>query len=329
MKQAIKISLGLFIVIVKLFAYDPIEFSSSLQRIAFGSCNRQDLDQSYWEKVSRQKPELWLWLGDNIYGDSEDPAVLKQKYETLFLNQYYQKFRQETAIIGIWDDHDYGKNDGHSDFKIKAQSQQLCLDFLEVPLSSERRKREGVYVAYTYGRESEKIKFMMLDTRYHAEKPSRQADLLGESQWNWLERELKDTTIKLFVLCSSIQVLPLDHRFEKWANYPVSRERLLKLLNAENLKNVLLLSGDRHMHEISSLPRAGHDNALLEVTSSGLTHSWKSFSPEPNRYRQGELFHHKGFGVMEMDWKSVPQKLTIKVMGMDETQKLKAEMSLD
>ena len=83
------------------------------------------------------------------------------------------------------------------------------------------------------------------------------------------------TTIRLAepadlrILVSSIQVIPDAHCFEKWANFPRERQRLFEAIQGANGGRVMLLSGDRHLGEISriELPGAG---ALYEVTASGL-----------------------------------------------------------
>ena len=56
----------------------------------------------------------------------------------------YKKFLDTgTPVIGVWDDHDYGVNDGGKSFKYRLQSQKMFLDFVEEPLDSVRRWREG------------------------------------------------------------------------------------------------------------------------------------------------------------------------------------------
>ena len=64
-----------------------------------------------WNPINQEHPNLWVWLGDNIYGDSDDMAVLKAKYDLQLQQEGYQKLRAQTPIIGTWDDHDYGRND--------------------------------------------------------------------------------------------------------------------------------------------------------------------------------------------------------------------------
>ena len=46
---------------------------------------------------------------------------------------------QNTQIIGVWDDHDYGKNDGGSDYKLKDKTREIFLDFIGEAQDTERR----------------------------------------------------------------------------------------------------------------------------------------------------------------------------------------------
>ena len=58
-----------------LFLLFSITASAQLiDRIAFGSCVHQDKPQPIWSEVLVADPDLFVFLGDNIYGDSDDPA---------------------------------------------------------------------------------------------------------------------------------------------------------------------------------------------------------------------------------------------------------------
>jgi alkaline phosphatase D len=49
-------------------------------RVAFGSCARyaRDPQQRVFDAIARQSPDLFFWLGDNIYGDTESPVALAE-----------------------------------------------------------------------------------------------------------------------------------------------------------------------------------------------------------------------------------------------------------
>jgi alkaline phosphatase D len=297
-----------------------------LTRIAFGSCNRENKPQPMWQYIVQNRPQLWIWMGDNVYGDTHDMEVLKQKYVLQKNNLAYQKLTASTPVIGIWDDHDYGINDGGKYYAKKQESQQLMLDFLDVPTDSERRSREGAYGAYTYGPEGRQIKVILLDTRYFRDTLmqvnkeyvlNKNGEILGETQWRWLEQELTNSKANIHLIAGGIQMIPEEHIYEKWANFPRELERLLKLIASTRVKGVILLSGDRHIAEISRYTSPEIAYPLYEVTASGLTHSATQNTGEANRHRVGKLINVLNFGFMTINWDTQPLEVGLEIRGMD------------
>jgi alkaline phosphatase D len=282
--------------------------------LAFGSCNRQELAQPLWEPILQNKPDIFLWGGDNIYADTEDMEELWQGYEQQLQNAGYQKLVQRVPVTGVWDDHDYGVNDGGADWEFKEESQQLLLDFLKVPENDPRRDRAGVYHSKLIETPKGSIKLLLLDTRYFrsellkSNSPgkryqiNKEGTVLGEAQWNWLEAELEDSKADFHIILSSIQVLAYEHGFESWGNFPKDVQRLKKLLSQTKPKNLLLLSGDRHISEFSQTRIQGLNYPLTDFTSSGLTHVYSSFSGEPNRFRKGEVVSELSFGLVKFNF---------------------------
>ena len=70
-----------------------------LERIAFGSCARQDQPQPIWEAVIATNPQCFLFIGDNIYDDSEDMEVLRTKYALLGAQPGYQKLKANCPVL--------------------------------------------------------------------------------------------------------------------------------------------------------------------------------------------------------------------------------------
>ncbi len=274
-------------------------------RIAFGSCNKVGHPQPLWSVISESVPDLWIWLGDIIYADTENMDSMKAMYNRQKNLTEYKTFAQKTPIVGIWDDHDFGKDNGGKDYLRKKESQQLLLDFLDEPQNNPRRKQEGVYTSYVYRFHENSIKVILLDTRYFRDDPGEESDILGETQWAWLENELATDSADVTILESSIQILPRDHWREKWSRFPKSRDRLLKLLKQYHKPGLILISGDRHYGEISKYEEEGL--SLYEITSSGLTHHkwsiWFYLGLENNRYRLGEPWVDLNFGLIDIDFK--------------------------
>jgi alkaline phosphatase D len=274
-------------------------------RIAFGSCNKQWKPNYMWRAILNCRPNLWIWLGDSIDAPTEDMQYLKSQYEKQEQKPEYVEFMKKCPIVGTWDDNDYGMKDGNGHFSKKAESQQLFLDFVGEPKDSPRRKQQGVYTSYVYGEPEKQIKVILLDLYYHADPPGPESDLLGEEQWRWLENELQDSKDDVVLLGSSLQLLSSEHPYNHWSDYPKARKRILQLLADTRPKLTVILSGDRHLGEISRSDDSGLPYPLYEITSSGLTHHVDVrafFKPERNRYRVGTLFCDKSFGLVDIDW---------------------------
>jgi alkaline phosphatase D len=282
----------------------PATEAKSELTVAFGSCNRQTAPQDYWSTIAGHEPDAWLWLGDNIYADTDDPEQMRADYATQKSAPEYAAFRQVVpTIYGIWDDHDYGKNDAGREWPMREQAQTLMLDFLDVPADHPARTHGSTYQSYRIG----PVKVILLDTRYFRDEllksrvPGQRyaanpdGDILGEQQWEWLEAELRDSDAEAHLIASSIQVLHTDHGYEKWANFPAARNRLLQLLATTRPALPLLLSGDRHLAEFA-VDRVD-DFRIVEMTSSGLTHAYDDAN-EVNTKRVGPLVTERNYGML-------------------------------
>lgn len=278
-----------------------------VSRLAFGSCCHQDRPIPILERVAQFEPDVWIWMGDNVYGDTRDMGELAAKYDKLFSNKDYAKLRANCTVIGTWDDHDYGENDAGNEFPFRAGSQKRFLDFLQVPRGHPRRIQKGVYASHTFGETGRQVKVLLLDTRYHREAPGLRSDILGAIQWEWLEGELKNSTAQIHLLVSSIQVVASEHNYEKWSDFPAAKRRLLTLLARDDIPPVTILSGDRHLGEIS-VHKRGLPYELYDITSSSLNRPMGGLI-ERNHRRVGKSFGLANFGSLEIDWSTSPPTL--------------------
>lgn len=304
-----------------------LQETSSDFTIAFGSCNNQELPNLMWPAIEKNKPNVWIWGGDVIYTDTNDMAYMAQNYQKQKNNEAYANFSKKVDVLATWDDHDYGLNDGGTEYKKKAEAQQLFLDFLDVPKNDERRLQEGVYFAKNYSVSNKIIKIILLDTRYFRTsltpdnetekryKPNLYGEgtMLGKTQWEWLKNELQNSKATYNIMVSSIQFLSGEHGFESWGNMPHEIDKLINLLKSTNAKNTIILSGDRHISEFSKIEITDLNYPLIDFTSSGLTHSYNNFKEEFNKCRWDKVVSEKNFGILKFDFNA--NKVTMEIRG--------------
>ncbi len=316
-------------------------------RIAFGSCAVQDKPMPVWSAVVDREPDAFLFLGDNVYADTgayklmPSPRNYEVAYERLKKNPDFNKFlvasrAREIEVFATWDDHDYGLNDGGEEHSERLEAKKAFVDFFSpLGLAEPSLDQPGIHNTSVIEFEGFSIQVLMLDTRSYrsrytkAENPElcarggwaydseADATILGEKQWTWLAEELaKAADLRLIV--SSIQVLPTEQCFEKWANFPAERERLLRLIAASQAQGVILLSGDRHSSEISVMKREDIGYPLYEITSSGLNNALQGrfdIANERNSLRAlSSNVSDNGFGEIEISRSGMDRTLVFRLI---------------
>ena len=285
--------------------------------IIFGSCSNQNKKMNHWKTIIDYKPNLLILLGDNVYGDfyNEEAEQLKHAYRILSENKNFQYIKNNIPIISIWDDHDYGINDGGKNWRYKKIAKKLFLDFFSVKNNDIRFKREGIYNSNDIELFNKKIKIISLDTRYFKDEFTLNKDkslnkkyiidydkkktILGEKQWQWLNNELSKKC-DLLILLSSYQVLSNSHGWEKWNNIFFERDKLLKLLIQKPLS--IILSGDRHFAGIYNYKN------IYEITASSFNQRTLN-NVEKDNLRIGRLIERNNFGIVELDERNIEIKI--------------------
>ena len=301
-----------------------------LRRIAFGTCADQTKPQPIWDTVLADKPDLMIFGGDNVYS-SEQPwsaAKLREAYATQAAAPGFAKLRRTVPHLAVWDDHDYGLNDGGAEFAHKGESKSAFLDFWQAGENDVRRHREGIYFAELFGPPGQRLQVIVLDTRWFRSplKPTDRRNapgreryvpdfdaaktMLGDTQWQWLADQLR-VPAQLRLIVSSVQVVADGHGWERWGNLPFEWGRLCRLITVTRAEGVVFLSGDRHIGALYREARGPAPYPLYELTSSGLTHPWRE-AAEAGPNRLGELFTDLHFGVVEIDWAARGLQLQLK-----------------
>ncbi len=309
-----------------LDSYQVLEQSKVLQRIAFGSCASEKNPQPILFQVAAQNPDVFIYLGDNIYGDTENMEVLRRKYAKLGRKGEFQMLQQTCPILAIWDDHDYGANDAGKYYPKKADSKQVFLEFWGEAQASSRWQHEGIYHAHLVGTGDQIVQIILLDTRTfrsdlqriqdkekykHDYQPHENPDstILGITQWKWLEEQLRQPA-QLRIIATSIQFGHEYNGYESWTNVPLEQQKMIDLIQSTQANGVVFISGDVHWAELSKreIPNA---YPLYDATASGINKSWGS--TEPNQYRVGEVVRDHNFGMIEIDWEAKPVQVQFRL----------------
>lgn len=311
--------------------------------LAFGSCGHQDTDLPILFEVAKLKPNYFIFLGDNIYGDSKRKSVIKKKYEQLSAIPSFQLLKTNTSVLATWDDHDFGKNDAGKEFTKKKQNKKIFLDFFKEPLTSDRWVHDGIYTSYNIELEGAKVQVILLDTRtfrdqlvrtnrknrgtdnpeyeltYAPHKDSSKT-ILGTQQWAWLKGVFSQAA-DYRIIASSTQFGIEYNGYESWANFPAEQNRILQLIKETQAGGVIFISGDVHYGEFSELKNK-ESYPIFDFTSSGLTQEWSFATPNKNRIA-GPMMQNN-FGLIEIN----ALEKTIEVQLRDKTGSIVAEKLL-
>ncbi|MBT8037694.1 MAG: alkaline phosphatase family protein [Verrucomicrobiae bacterium] len=306
---------------------DPVKSENhldlTLSRIAFGACNnpRNSTDGMY-QALLGERPDVFVFLGDNIYGDTKDMNVLQKKYDELREQKGFKELQEKCTMLATWDDHDYGDNDGGNDYPMRKESEKIFLDFFKEPEGSIRRQRPGIYSSHTFGQQGQVCQIILLDTRYFRDKLPRtqykkgerpdnivgwyrptddtSMTLLGDAQWKWLEQQLQ-VPADFRIIASSIQMLAVEKGMENWGHVPHEQQRLFRLLKQFKAHQTIVISGDVHFAELSKVDIGGYP--LYDFTSSGMTHAHPGWAKTKNSFRIGKAYAQLNAGVIDLNWK--------------------------
>lgn len=291
--------------------YLDLDETKSITKICFGSCGAQTLPQPLLNTAADQNPDLYIFMGDNVYADTDDMDEMRKEYMLLCPKAEFVKLKKTAPILAVWDDHDYGGNDFGIEFPKKVESKQNFMEFWGETNNIERMSHTGIYDAKIIGEEGEKIQIILLDTRYfrtaiktlpdnpyfYLENYDASASMLGDQQWTWLEEQLlKPADVR--IIASSQQFAVEYNKYEAWANFPLEQQKMYDLIASTQADGVFFISGDVHYSELSKR-EPSNTYPLYDLTSSGIT---GTSTPVANTYREGLASAENNVGMIDIDW---------------------------
>ncbi len=282
-------------------------------RVAVGSCLRYAPGGPALADIAEHDPDLMLWLGDNIYADTEDMSEMRAIYERLGENPRFQALAASTETMAVWDDHDMGWDNANATWPHRDAAKGEFLRFWGAAPDDPRWNQPGVYSARTFGTGDRTVQVILLDNRYNLDPwdyagtdPGRR--ILGEEQWAWLRERLVEPA-RVRIIGSGIQVVQdydIDAEWEGWGDSPLERERLFALIREMRIPGVVFVSGDMHFAELSRHPddAAALGYPTYDLTPSGLDQvEIAAVGQWVNPNRIGEFLNtDRKHGLVEIDW---------------------------
>jgi len=315
MKQIIFIILFLLISCEENQSIESIK-DPNIYSIGFGSCVTQERSMPIFNTIKAESYDLFLMLGDNVYGDTDSDDLIELRDAYNKQRENFDSFNLNFPFEAIWDDHDYGKNDGGGEYIYKNEAKDLFLDFWNIDENDVRRTRDGLYFEMLEDIEGISVQIIFLDTRFFRDAllptdekgaPGKERYLphtdtsltmLGDVQWDWLEQKMA-TKVDHRIIVSSIQFLAMGHGWEAWKTMPHERLRLIDLIDQSSSDSVLFISGDRHRGGLYQLTSNSGKN-IFEMTSSSLNLSFTN-EEEAGPLRVGPTFVQENYGEILLD----------------------------
>ena len=220
--------------VVRTVPHGPFSFT-----IAVGGCARTGSNGVVFDAIRRQNPFAFLILGDFFYAniDQNDREEFASQYERSLSRPAQAALYRTAAVDYVWDDHDYGPDDGDSSSPSRPAAlatYRMYAPHYALPDPS------SIYHSFVVGR----VRFVVTDSR----SARTQATMLGARQKAWLKRELlrakRDGQLAVWV--TSVPWIAAGGP-DSWAGSPRERRELADFVARARIRNLVMLAGDAHM----------------------------------------------------------------------------------
>lgn len=202
-----------------------------------------------WGEMKSLKIDGLCLMGDTPYIDTSDLSTIRAKHRAFLQHPGIAEIGQSTSIVGVWDDHDFGKNNGNGLNMLKGKA-NTRRGFVEYRANSQfGNGAEGVYHKADYGM----MEVFFLDPRYFSQCEKSPVDptqttCFGRDQWEWLRKGLKASKAPFKVLAmGAIWQDKKNSETDDMFTYWYERDALLDFIRAEKIGGVVLLGGDIHV----------------------------------------------------------------------------------
>jgi alkaline phosphatase D len=268
-----------------------------------------------FETMAAENADLMLWLGDNVYLREVDFGSLSaygHRYGHMRSLPELQNLLASCPHIAVWDDHDFGPNDCDGSWIHRDWAQTAFESFWINPSYGIPGAGEGIATQYRFN----DIDFFLLDNRtfrINHDVKTLSPQILGEEQMDWLIASLKNSRAPFKLVVIGGQMLSDAAIYENFAQFPAERKALLDRIEAEGIKGVVFITGDRHNSELTAL-QLPNGRWLYDLTASPLTSSAYDHTDEPNTLRVPEtMVGERNYATLEFSGPRKDRSMRIRI----------------
>jgi alkaline phosphatase D len=226
------------------------------------SCVKKKDTAPVWVEIEKFKPDLLCLSGDTPYVDTTNLTSVRKKHRDFLMEAPLAKIGKHTSVVGTWDDHDFGRNNGNG-ASLGAGAKATRKGFVEYRAhASNGHNERGVYHKSDLGA----VEIFHLDPRSFSQlEPSpvdpSQITCFGKVQWEWILKSLKESKAPFKVLSmGAIWQDKKNGETDDMFTYWYERDALLDFVKREKIEGVILHGGDIHVSRYLKHPqRVGYD----------------------------------------------------------------------
>lgn len=270
------------------------------------------------------KADMMIWLGDNTYlreADYSSESGIEYRYSHTRKDKNLQRFFATQPNYAMWDDHDYGNDDGSKSFELNATTKKTFIDYWCNKTYGENN--QGIYSKVSYS----DCDFFLTDDRTFRddskgnEKLNPEKTQLGAQQIAWLKNELINSHATFKFICIGGQFLNENTDKEGFNLFQAERKMLIDFITLNKISGVIFITGDRHHSEVIQKFRPGTKKnpgsyPLYDITSSPLTSGVDNILNTPEKDNpmrvQGTLAVTQNFCVFSVSGQRGERKVLIR-----------------
>jgi phosphodiesterase/alkaline phosphatase D-like protein len=302
-----------------------LEGASGTFRFAIGADTRFSLHPfPIFDKIQEQQPDFMFLMGDQIYSDipailPDSKAIYERKYKENWAEACMRDFMKRIPMFMIWDDHEIRNNywmgriyEGET--TDRYANGKAAYDEYQGSHNPEPRVAGQNYYAFRVGQAD----FYVLDTRsFRSPNDIDDMDMsetmLGEAQKADLLNWLSSSSAKFKVIVSSVGWRNLNPRNnDSWDGFRVERDEIFDHVKKNNIRGVVLLSGDQHFASVHCLDGLYEFNATPLGVRPDTTLPMATAAQECCQFNTTRVY-----GLFQVDTTVTPARLTFDVYDED------------